>query len=257
MQQGALTNYVDVAQIALYVFWLAFAAIIYYLLQENKREGYPLITERKNIVVQGFPFVPAPKTFLMPNGHKILAPRYEAPETFNGVPSANFPGAPYEPVGNPMLSGMGPGAWARRADEPDLAWDDNLPKIVPLRAAPAFFLAWEDPDLTGFDVVGLDGVVAGKIVDSWVDRSEVVLRYVEVELTHPKEAKRILLPIHYMTISKKQKHVRSGFITGAQFADVPATRNAETVTLLEEDKILAYYSAGMLYARSGRMDPLI
>ena len=44
--------------------------------------------------------------------------------------------------------------------------------------------------MTGYDVVGLDGVVAGKIVDSWVDRSEVVIRYVEVELAHPKAMPR-------------------------------------------------------------------
>ncbi len=36
---------VDLALIALYLFWGFFAALIYYLQTENMREGYPLETE--------------------------------------------------------------------------------------------------------------------------------------------------------------------------------------------------------------------
>ena len=35
MATGAITGYVDVAQIVLYVFWAFFAGLIYYLLREN------------------------------------------------------------------------------------------------------------------------------------------------------------------------------------------------------------------------------
>ena len=38
-----ITSYIDVAQFALYAFWLFFAGLIFYLLRENKREGYPLV----------------------------------------------------------------------------------------------------------------------------------------------------------------------------------------------------------------------
>lgn len=254
MQPGALTGYLDVAQLVLYVFWLFFAGLIYYLLRENKREGYPFITDRKNVRAEGFPFMPSPKTFLMPGGHVVYAPRHEEPEVINAVPASRFPGAPYVPLGDPMLSGMGPGAWARRADVPDLAWDDQLPKIVPLRAAPAFFLAWEDPAIHGYEVVGLDGVVAGRVVDSWIDRSEVVIRYLEVELV---DGKRVLLPINYLSINAKAQVISTNFITAAQFSTCPATKEPETVTLLEEDKIMAYYAGGMLYAKAGRGDPLL
>ncbi len=254
MQPGAITSYIDVAQLALYAFWLFFAGLIYYLLRENKREGYPLVSDRKNVVVEGFPFMPAPKAFHMPGGHVAYAPRHEEPEILNAVPSANFLGAPYVPLGNPMLSGMGPGAWARRADIPDLAWDDQLPKIVPLRAAPAFFLAWEDPDIHGYEVQGLDGLVAGRVVDSWIDRSEVVVRYLEVELA---DTKRVLLPMNYISIDKAARVVGTDFITAAQFETVPTTKLPEVVTLLEEDKILAYYAGGTMYAKAGRGDPLL
>ena len=43
---GAFTGYIDVAQLCLYAFWLFFFGLVYYLLRENKREGYPLVSDR-------------------------------------------------------------------------------------------------------------------------------------------------------------------------------------------------------------------
>jgi photosynthetic reaction center H subunit len=39
---GAITGYVDVAQLALYAFWAFFFGLILYLRREDRREGYPL-----------------------------------------------------------------------------------------------------------------------------------------------------------------------------------------------------------------------
>ena len=260
MQTGALTGYLDVAQIALYAFWLFFAGLIYYLLRENKREGYPLVRDagdrRGRAVIEGFPRVPPPKFFPMHDGTTITVPREERPEPLNAM-RKSFPGAPLVPLGDPLLSGMGPASYAQRADVPDVAYDDGKPKIVPLRAAPAFFLATEDPDLHGYAVVGCDGEVAGTVVDEWIDRSEVVVRYVEVQLTLPGAGHRVLLPMNYLAIRKKQRRVVTDFITAAQFAHVPATKEPETVTLLEEDKILAFYGGGMLYATPRRAEPML
>ena len=58
MQSGA---YMDLAQVTLYVFWIFFACLIFYLRREDKREGYPLESERGP--VQGFPAVPETKVF--------------------------------------------------------------------------------------------------------------------------------------------------------------------------------------------------
>ncbi|MCX8006386.1 MAG: photosynthetic reaction center subunit H, partial [Burkholderiaceae bacterium] len=75
MQTGAITGYIDVAQITLYVFWIFFAGLIIYLHRENKREGYPLESERSaHITVQGFPSMPAPKTFLLADGSTVTVP---------------------------------------------------------------------------------------------------------------------------------------------------------------------------------------
>ena len=49
-QTGAITQYIDVAQIVLYVFWFFFAGLIWYLRREDKREGYPLESDRSDSV---------------------------------------------------------------------------------------------------------------------------------------------------------------------------------------------------------------
>ena len=227
MQTGAITGYIDVAQVALYVFWGFFAFLILYLLRENKREGYPLITDRSGeITVEGFPGIPSPKAFHMHDGSVRYAPRDEAPEIPNGTPSSSFPGAPLDPIGNPMLANMGPGAYANRPDVPDTSFEDGLAKIVPLRAAADFYLAWEDPDPRGMAVLGADKLVAGTIVDAWVDRSEIVVRYLEVELDAAFGGHRVLLPINFATIRAKRGEIHVGFILAAQFAEVPALAQA-------------------------------
>ena len=256
-ETGAITGYIDVAQVTLYVFWAFFAGLIYYLHRENKREGYPLYTDKPGELKQGFPFVPPPKSFLTQHG-PLYAPRKEAPETVNSRRIDKFFGAPFTPEGDPMLAGVGPGSWAQnRADFPDYTFDDNLPKIVPLRSVPEFFLAWEDPDVRGMTVWGADGVQAGVVADAWVDRSEVVIRYVEVELLPALGGGRVLLPMNFLQMKRRMRRIVVPAIMGAQFAGVPKTQKAETVTFLEEEKIMAYYGGGLFYARQGRTEPLL
>ena len=45
MTTGAITGYIDVAQLVLYVFWIFFIGLVIYLRREDKREGYPLEAE--------------------------------------------------------------------------------------------------------------------------------------------------------------------------------------------------------------------
>jgi hypothetical protein len=51
-------GYIDFAQITVYLFWFFFAGLILYLRREDKREGYPLESDRKGVPVQGWPAVP-------------------------------------------------------------------------------------------------------------------------------------------------------------------------------------------------------
>lgn len=257
MQTGAITSYIDVAQIALYAFWVFFAGLIYYLHREDKREGYPLESDRSGgrINVQGWPRVPRPKTFHLRDGRVVSAPTVRASsQVLGGTPRLGHLGAPLEPTGDAMLAAVGPGAYSDRSDIADTTVD-GLPRIVPLRAAPTFTVSTHDPDPRGLPVLGADGAVAGVVRELWVDRAEVLFRYLEVGVTTPQGDRSVLLPINFSRIGRGEVRVRS--ILAAQFAQVPATRSPDSVTLLEEDKIMAYYGGGTLYATPDRQEPLL
>jgi photosynthetic reaction center H subunit len=53
---------IDVAQVAIYLFWFFFAALVFYLRREDHREGYPLRNE-KGERLTGFPAPPPAKLF--------------------------------------------------------------------------------------------------------------------------------------------------------------------------------------------------
>ena len=46
---------------------------------------------------------------------------------------------------------------------------------------PTFSIADRDPDPRGMPVIGADQKVAGTVKEVWVDRSEIMIRYLEVE----------------------------------------------------------------------------
>ena len=255
MHAGPITSYIDVAQLTLYAFWIFFFGLIYYLRREDKREGYPLDSDRKGVLVQGFPAMPPPKTFILPHGGLRLAPRYEPPEpVLNAVPAARFLGAPLDPVGDPLIGAVGPAAYANRADEPDLTFGEGLDKVVPLRVAREFSIAEEDPDPRGMEVIGADGMTAGTVTDAWVDRSEMLFRYLEISLGGT--AHTVLVPMTFVQFQTRNR-LKVRAIRADQFATVPALRSPNRVTLLEEDKIMAYYGGGQLYAMPQRMGPLL
>jgi len=255
MQAGAITGHIDVAQIALYGFWIFFAGLIFYLRREDKREGYPLVTERPGQFLDGFPRPPPPKTYLLPHGGTVSAPRVEAPQpAFDAVPVAGWPGAPLQPVGNPMLSGVGPAASALRADTPDLMNETTDLRIVPLRVATDHYLDDESPDPRTMQVVGADGVTGGIVSDIWIDRAETMIRYLEVTLV---AGPSVLLPMPMVRIDARAGVVNVKSILGGQFEDVPMLANPDQVTLREEDKIQAYFASGHLYAVPSRLEPLL
>ena len=252
MGTGAITTYIDVAQLVLYLFWIFFAGLIYYLLRENHREGYPMDTDRG--VQEGWPAVPDPKTYYLADGSEVLVPRPNdgPPTSLNAEPVHRFAGAPLEPTGNPLLAGVGPGAYAQRADVVDL---DHIgaPKIVPLALAEGCSVSSKDPDPRGMRVVDCHGDEAGTVRELWIDRAEMLFRYLEVELDGG--ARRVLLPMNFARITRRDVTVHA--ILATQFADVPATRANDRITLLEEERITAYYGAGLLYAEPGRAEPLV
>jgi photosynthetic reaction center H subunit len=255
MNTGAITDYIDVAQIVLYVFWIFFAGLILYLRREDKREGYPLESDRSGgrIAVRGFPGLPTPKTFLLADGSTVIAPRVEHDtRPILAKPIGEYLGAPLKPTGNPMLDAVGPAAYAERATHPDYT-SEGVPMIAPLRIAPEFHVSPKDPDPRGMGVYGADRELAGTVTDLWIDREEPQIRYLEVDIG----ARHVLLPINFAKIDGGWRIVNVKSIQSSQFATVPTLDDPNQITRREEDQILAYYASGHLYGYPARAEPFI
>jgi photosynthetic reaction center H subunit len=229
MESGDITQSMDVAQITLYVFWIFFFGLVIYLRRQDLKPGFDSV------------------------GHHESAAN--APHC---RPNDPFPQAPVVAVGNPLLAGIGPGAWPIRSDTPELAFDDQKPRVVPMRTEKDFSIAHEDADPRGYAVYGADGEIGGTITDLWIDRSEHAVRYFEMEVPVKSGTKRLLVPNLFVDSIKAGK--RSAFISAilsTQFADIPATKKPQQVSTTEEERIVAYFAAGRLFATPQRAEPLI
>ncbi len=152
-----------------------------------------------------------------------------------------------------MLANVGPGSYADRSDAPyKTAEGHDL--LAPLRVATNFAVPAEGANPIGYAVFGADRVQGASSATSGStgpNRSSATTRWT------CDGGKRVLLPVHFANIDAKQRRVTVSALSAAQFADVPATREPDRVTLLEEDKISAYYGAGTLYATPARLEPLL
>jgi len=258
--KGEIFGIFDVAQVTLYVFFIFFIGLVFYLQRETRREGYPLFSEPSNKLKPGDDFlIPEAKVFLLPHGGEALAPNGKWDQRpIKGEKIAVWPGAPIEPTGDPMLAEIGPGSYAERADVPDLMVS-GAPKIVPFRVASVFEINVNDRDPRGYDLVGANGVAVGTIKDVWIDRSEILIRYLEAELNAAggRPGRTVIVPINFLTIDNRRGTVNVKALMGSQFGNVPALKNPDQITLLEEEKVTAYYGAGTLYSEPSRAEPLL
>jgi photosynthetic reaction center H subunit len=264
MPPASFTSTFDVAELAFYVFVLFFLALVFYLRREDKREGYPLESDRSDrsggrVTVQGFPFPPGPKKFILQHEPAELVERRERDLSGILVPADNWPGAPLVPLGDPMQDGVGSASYAERSDVPDVTFDRQEPKIVPLRAAEGYYLAERDPDPRGMEVVAADGIVAGTVADVWIDRSETFVHFLEVDVAPFLGAQRprALVPIRLARIDARRRRVTLKSVLAAQVAAAPGTKDPETITMREEDRIAGYFAGGHLYATPRRTEPLL
>ncbi|MCL4104906.1 UNVERIFIED_CONTAM: hypothetical protein GTU68_018613 [Idotea baltica] len=247
---------VDLASVAIWAFWLFFALLVYYLQTENMREGYPLEGDDGTAAPNQGPFpLPKPKTFKLPHGRgDVTVPdmKREARDVALEQTS-KAAGSPLVPTGDPMADGVGPASWAPRRDVPELDGKGH-PKIVPMSTLESFKVsAGRDP--RGMTVQAGDGEPIGVITDMWVDEPEQMVRYLEIELTNDIGGGKRLVPMALAKIKSDRVKVQS--IYEKHFPGVPQTKSATQVTLLEEDKISAYYAGGKLYADEARLEPQI
>ncbi|MCX7889984.1 MAG: photosynthetic reaction center subunit H [Rhodobacteraceae bacterium] len=236
---------VDLALIALYLFWIFLAGLIIYIQRENMREGYPLENDDGSPAPSNLP-LPDPKTFVLPHGRgSVTVPGPDHGTRDVALESSGAGGFPFIPTGDPLKDGVGPASWAARRDVPELD-AHGQPKIVPMSKLPAFRVtAGRDP--RGLPVQAGDLRIAGTVSDMWVDVPEQMVRYIEVAL--PEGGHR-LVPMAMARIRPGKVVVQA--LTADLFAGIPATRASDSVTLLEEDRISGYVAGGQMYAAGRR-----
>ena len=255
MEIGSITQYIDVAQLVLYAFWIFFFLLIIYIRKEDKREGYPLVSDRRGgVSVVGFPAPPKPKTFRLFHGGTRTVPREDDERPVAAEPVAKWPGAPLDPTGDPMLDGVGPASYAMREQTPDLT-SEGKQKIVPLRITDEYSVAAEDPDPRGMRVLDAKQEMAGTVKDLWLDKSDMLFRYLEVEPAD--HSSNVLIPMSLTRINSITNTVRVIAVSAAQLAQGPRLQTPDSVTFREEDQITAYYAGGHLFAYPSRREPLL
>ena len=241
----------DLASAAIWLFWIFFAGLVYYLQTENMREGYPLRDDNDGVPANESLFpLPKEKTFKLRDGRgELTVPSnaYEAEKMRTDLAlaqSSPATGSPWIPTGDPMADGVGPAAWAPRRDAPELDAHGHV-KIKPMSMLEDFKVsAGRDPRC--LPVVGRDGEVVGRVTDMWVDVPEQMVRFLTVDLNPEGTGKTRLIPMNMAKIGTDRVVVRS--LMASNWDGVPATKSMEQVTLLEEDKIMAYYAGGTMYA---------
>ncbi len=269
---NSLTSSIDVAQVVLYLFFAFFVGLVWWLRKEDHREGYPLESDNpKRVWLSESILIPSPKTFLLPDGGTVKAPNFERDlREINAERASAAAGSPLTPIGDPMLSGVGPAAYAQRDNHPERT-RDGKDAIVPMRVASDYSVS-AGPDPRGWQVVATDGKVAGTVKDIWVDRADMMVRYLEVELAAKDgegtsedgeaeegvpEATTRLLPITMLMLRAEPKKVEVASVRAAHFNSVPTLSQPDRVTVLEEERICAFFAGGRLYAEPKRLGPVI
>ncbi|MFU7528467.1 photosynthetic reaction center subunit H [Qipengyuania sp. ASV99] len=257
----------DVAELAFILFFIFFVGLVFYLNRESRREGYPLEHEQSGAVMRGTPLTDGgKKTFKLPHGRGTYTPEDVARDSVSIPARQAFgsTGAPWVPTGDAMADGIGPAAYANREKYPDLTFDGR-PRIVPIGISHEIEIAPNDRDPVGLPVYGADKKLAGTVSDVWVDQAEHIIRYLEVTTN---SGKKVLAPMAIAAVQGKgwlggitplvddQKElIDIDAIRSDQFDAVPDIEIAGQITRFEEDRIMAYFGGGYLYATPERSEP--
>ncbi len=256
MDDVKLVGTLDVTELVFLAFVLFFLTLVFYLRREDRREGYPLEDETTGRVdTTGGPLLTAtPKSFLMPFGRGTVTTPTKGREKLDVAGQRTFrsPGAPYYPTGNPLEDGIGPASWAERAKHPDLNAEGHN-RIVPIGLVAHIGVHRKDADPRGMSVIGADGKVAGMVTDLWVDNAEHVIRYLQIDAG----GKSILAPMAMARVKGRTRQVVIDALNAGQFAAAPVPAKADEITFYEEERIVAYFGGGYLYANRERQEPII
>jgi photosynthetic reaction center H subunit len=259
MHNEIIVGRLDVAELVFYAFVAFFVALVFYLRREDRREGYPLEDTMTGRVDSAWGPLTAStyKRFKLPfdRGYATTPAQGREPvELVGAKPYARFPGAPYVPTGDPLVDGVGPAAWVKRAEYPDCDMEGR-PRIVPMSSDDHWAIAREDPNLVGMTVTGADHKVAGTITDVWIDRSDHLVRYVDVALEGG--GRTVQVPFLMGTVKGRKRIYHVDAISAEQFSRAPVLASTTQITRREEDQLMGYFGGGYLYGLPGRTEPLL
>ena len=250
-----LTQHIDLPQAAFWLFFVLFVILCWFLRREDKREGYPMKASpfsRRPLL--GSPPPPGAFVYQLNEGGTTVAPHdYDQPP-MRARPLYPFDGTPLAPVGNPLLSPLGPGAWVMRRDEPMLTEKHEL-MLQPLRLLSDWSIEAGDADPRGMTVYDWRWTAVGTVRDVWVDRSIKIVRLLEVELRPGLAPGPILVPIYHTNIHERAREVHLTGLRAHQLAQVPMPAAADRITAREDDRLNAYFAAGRFYRDSDASDP--
>ncbi|GAB5348291.1 photosynthetic reaction center subunit H [Alteriqipengyuania sp. 357] len=257
MTDPYLVGTLDITELVFLAFVLFFIALVFYLRREDRREGYPLEDEGTGFVQSlGGPLSRAsPKTFRLPHGHGLSSPESGARERVDVPAKRAFGsnGAPYVPTGDPLIDGLGPASWANRKPVPDVT-HDGRPRIVPMSLESDIAIAARDANPVGMMVVGADFQPVGEVTEVWIDRAEHVIRYLQIATG---SGRTVLAPMAMSVVKKGRGVIVIDALNAAQFAGAPAPAAPDQITMYEEERIVAYFGGGYLYATPERQEPLL
>ncbi|MGB7419536.1 MAG: photosynthetic reaction center subunit H, partial [Erythrobacter sp.] len=260
MNNTYIAGVFDVAELSFILFFIFFLGLVFYLNRESRREGYPVEHEQTGAVMPGQPlFDGTKKIFKLPFDRGVYIPEDVPRDPVNipAVQAFNAPGAPWVPTGDPMADGLGPAAWAPRADYPDVTFQGH-PRIVPIGDSHDLVIAPNDKTPVGLPVYGADKKLAGKDSDVWVDQSEHIIRYLEVETLSNR---KVLVPMFVAAVQGKSMLgglipivddqtplIDVTAIRSDQFDAVPSIATPGQITRREEDQIMGFFGGGYMYA---------
>lgn len=257
MDDVKIVGTLDVTELVFLAFVLFFVALIFYLRREDRREGYPLEDEVTGRVDTpgGILTTGSSKSFQMPFGRDVVTTPTKGREKVDVAGARTFrsPGAPYYPTGNPLEDGLGPAAWADRAKHPDLDAEGHN-RIVPIGVVPSITVHKKDADPRGMKVIGADGEEAGTVTDLWIDRAEHQIRYLEIDAGGKNT---ILAPMAMSVVKGKKQTVIIDALNAADFAAAPRPAKKDEITFYEEERVVAYFGGGYLYANRERQEPIL
>ena len=252
-----LVGTLDITELVFLAFVLFFIALIFYLRREDRREGYPLENEMSGFVESpGGPLSRASvKTFKLPHGRGTVTPEDSRRERVDipAKPSFGAHGAPFVPTGDPLIDGLGPASWAERKPVPDTT-HDGRPRIVPLSLEADISIATRDANPIGMMVIGADKQPVGEVTEVWIDRAEHVIRYLQIAT---EAGKTVLAPMAMSVVRKGKGVIVIDALNAAQFAGAPVPAAPDQITFYEEERIVAYFGGGYLYATPERQEPLL